>query len=236
MLLTGEVVSEEVSRQEFDYGVNKENCNEEDHENTNLSTLSSNGVLELQPIYGWGDLDHITANDKIYHEFGGTSNGVWGVSGASIWNSDSSCYLKQNMGLVWMGNDQYQVQYRFEWKKEPYFKLVDHFAVAPAKGLIVHEDSRESLTLKFKYAGKDYTETLTQPAFKTALSKMRNLSMGQGRQISFNWLYDDNTIKPYELKGFFTYYARITEPYVSNTFIVYAQYYHGTVQPSINSS
>ena len=49
-------------------------------------------------------------------------------------------------------------------------------------------------------------------------------------------MYDDNTIKSYELKGFFTYYARITEPYVSNTFIVYAQYYHGTVQPSINSS
>lgn len=236
---TGEVISEEISRQEFDYGVNKEDCKEEDHENTNLSTLSSNGVLELQPIYGWGDMDHITANDRIYFGYGGTSNGVQGVSGASIWNNDSSCYLKQNMGMVWMGNDEYQVQYRFEWKKEPYFKIKDYFAVSPATDLLVSTNPRQSFTFKYTLSQSgNHSETCTTSSQHCDIS---NLSYGQGRQVKIHWPFDflgDLKKNATDLKGFLTYQTHINNKYTYQEFVAYAQYYHcqSEYDPSLSIS
>ena len=210
---TEEVTSVELSRQEFDYGVNQTKCAEEDHDNTELQTLSSNGVLELQPIYDWENMNGETRNDRIY--FGQSGN-----SGASIWNADSSCYLKQNMGMVWMGDDTYQIQYRFEWKTEPRHKLADHFAVVPATDMTVHSNPRVSFALKGSY---DRKTNFTLPEDLYSIS---SLSMGQGRQVKVIWPVIDIHQVPYCL-GFLRYYVSLNNKYTYKEFIAYAQYYHG---------
>ncbi|MCI8590106.1 MAG: hypothetical protein HFE77_05275 [Clostridiales bacterium] len=217
---TEEVTSVELSRQEFDYGVNQTKCAEEDHNNTELQTLSSNGVLELQPIYDWENMNGETRNDRIYY-------GQSGNSGASIWNADSSCYLKQNMGMVWMGDDTYQIQYRFEWKTEPYYKLTDHFAVVPATDLVVHSNPRVFFTLKGSLDGETYN------ILPDNLYSISNLSMGQGRQVKIKWFHADSLTIPYYL-GYLRYYVSINNKYTYKEFIAYAQYYHGKlgIKPS----
>ncbi len=216
---TGEVVSERVSRQQFDYGVNKVECDEEEHSETELSTLSSNGVLELQPIYGWDSMNHITANDRVYF-------GTEGYSGSSIWNADSECYLKQNMGLVWMSNDRYKVQYRFEWMTEPYYTLNESFAIALTTGLIVHENPNEYLALKYSINRVEFEETLDSTTYTHVYCSLRNLSQAQGRQVNYGWpKFVD--VYAQDIRGFLSFDARINEKYTYQQFIAYAQYYHG---------
>ncbi len=225
----------ELSRQVFEYELNQVQCAEEDHDNTSLSTLSSNGVLELQPVYDWNDMDGETRNDRLYM-------GQSGYSGASIWNSDSSCYLKQNMGLVWMGNDTYQVQYRFEWKKEPYYRLHDYFAVAPATDLIVHSNPRESFVLRYNLLGKECTNTLTSmnSSEGSIWCTMSPVSMGQGRQVKISWPCVSNlgtaTTFATTLRGYLRYYLKINNKYTYEEFIAYAQYYHGKMLASSSAS
>lgn len=235
---TKEVITEELTRQEFDYGLNQALCAEEDHDNTELSTVSSNGILELQPVYGWTDMDHITANDRLYLGF---ESG--GYSGASIWNADDSCYLKQNMGLIWMANDTYAVQYRYEWKKEPYYTCMDHFAVALSTNLVVHENPRESFTFKYSMAGTEYIEkivtgsepTTTYP-YGTKWCALRNVSYGQGRQVRINWPTRPQDNRGRSLKGYLTFYTKINDKYTYQEFIAYAQYYHGKIEVSPSAS
>ena len=220
---TEEMTSEELTRQEFDYRVNQKQCGEEDHDQTELKNLSSNGLLELQPIYDWEAMNDVTADDRLYF-------GYEGYSGASIWNADSSCYLKQNMGLEWLGNDTYNVQYRFEWMTEPYYKLTDHFAIFPADDLISHDSPREAFIFKYNLMGTEYVETLSS----TSCCKMQYVSMNEGRQMRINYPKAAQDIVSSKLRGFFTYFLQINKRYSSQRFIVYAQYFHGKV--SVNAS
>lgn len=231
---TEEVVTKEMTRQEFEYALNKSICDEDEHDITALSAVSSNGVLELQPIYGWTDMDHITHNNGI--EFGYEAGGY---SGASIWNADNECYLKQNMGLIWMSNNTYAVQYRYEWKKEPHNNLIDYFAVAPATDLTVHENSREKFTFKYNYNGTEFTEEITPASHTCNQNKywctLNRVSMGQGKQVKVLWpAVGDTTAK--NLRGFLTYYLSINNRYTYDKYYVYAQYYHGKVAFNRNAS
>lgn len=226
----GEPETVELSRQAFDYELNQVQCAKEDHDNTSLSTLSSNGVLELQPVYDWNDMNGETRNDRLYM-------GQSGYSGSSIWNSDNSCYLKQNMGLVWMANDTYQVQYRFEWKKEPHYRRCDYFAVAPATDLVVHSNPRETLTFRYSLAGQDCTENLTSTnlSWGHKWCTMSSLSMGQGRQVKIVWPEFPEGYGT-SLRGYLSYYLKINNKYTYDEFIAYAQYYHGKFGTSTSAS
>ena len=234
---TGEIVSEQLSRQEFDYGVNANRCREEDHDNTKLSTLSANGVLELQPVFGVGSVDHITTNDKIEYLPYPDNNGV---SGASIWNADSECYLKQSMALVWMGNDTYVVQYRYEWMTEPRNKLSDYFAVALVTDLIVDDNPRESLTFKFNINGIDYVETLENTTFtsfdeEVYFCTLSSLSNAQGRQVGIKWPQNPHAFTSSNLKCYLQFYAKLNNRYTYQKFIAYAQFYHGKILVNTSS-
>lgn len=226
---TDEVITEELTRQEFDYGLNQALCAEEDHDNTELSTVSSNGILELQPVYGWTDMDHITANDTIY--FGYEAGGY---SGASIWNADDYCYLKQNMGLIWMANDTYGIQYRYEWKRNPIFMIVDHFGVVlPTEFSVRDADSREAFTFKFNMDGTEYVEKITSNNHTSSYYGIQYCAKSliggaQGRHVRIGWPRSlDGMRGGSNLKGFLTFYAEVIKKYTSDMFIVYAQYYHG---------
>jgi len=232
---TGEVETQDLSRQEFEYGVNQDSCQQDDHDNTKLGTVSSSGILELQPVYGWGDMDSDTPNDDIY--FGYESGGF---SGASIYNADSECYLKQNMGLMWMGNDTYCVQYRYEWMKEPFYKLTDHFAVALGDDLAVDIEPRQAFTFKYNLLGTEYVEKITESSQTSTFCYnwcSIKYSTWQGRQVKISWPSADNgCIVGCHLRGFLTFFATINSRHRSLEFSVYAQYFHGKVLVNENAS
>ncbi len=236
---TGEIVSEQLSRQEFDYGVNANRCREEDHDNTKLSTLSANGVLELQPVFGVGSVDHITTNDKIEYLYYPDNNGV---SGASIWNADSECFLKQSMALVWMGNGNYVTQYRFEWMTEPYYKLTDSFAVALATDLIIHDNPRQYFVLKYTAVDIDSQEEVTSLLPDGVWCDIDMLTSTPGFQVTIDWpelpYPRDQLLAPVypvtQLKGFLQFYAHVNNRYDYDQFFAHAQYFHGILALNVD--
>ena len=127
-----------------------------------------------------------------------------------------------------MGNDSYLVQYRFSWEKEPFNKIRDYFAVAPATDMMVHEDPRVKMTFKYNLDGEK-VETLQDGTYNHFT--VSNLSMGQGRKVEIIWpykiTYQTNGEPAKNLKGYFTYYARLNNKYTYDNYIVYAQFYHG---------
>lgn len=231
---SGEVQSKELTRQEFDYHVNRVKCAEEP-DTTELNIISSNGILELQPIYGWQDAENkYPSGSGLHYDY---QSG--GYSGSSVWHNDSSCYLKQNMGLLWVGNARYTVQYRFEWMTTPLYRLNDYFAVGLATDMIVHNNPNASFVYKYTLVG-DAVETLTTSSPNGTFSSMTPLSFGQGRKIKVTWPYvnamGSGHLYGTNVRGFLSFDALVNNKNTYDIFIAYAQFYHQKIawDPSIS--